>query len=140
MCLSLVEHLRMVQVAAMLGTVRTVPVQLPQEMLGGDLPEGHVSLLARLGTGVAITGVTTAAIDIVERAENARFMSELERLRVAVAGVPPPLLRVKFVRAKAVESVMRLVDRFRELAAGRQAMAEDAGKYVASRCSAPHLV
>ena len=126
----------MVQVAATLGTVRTFSVQLPKELLGGgDLPDGHVSLLARLGTGVAITGVTTAAIDIVERAETARFMSELERLRVAVAGVPAPLLRVKFVRAKAVESVMRLVDRFRELAAGRQAMAEDAG---AVGCATSH--
>ncbi len=137
MYLTYAEHLRTKQIADTLSSVRAVAVVLPPELRDdeGVLSAKEVSLIARLGTGVALTGVAKAALDVVDEVAAAPFLEQMVRLRREV-GDPqdsPALFRVKFVRAKAVEIILCLSDRFREMAAAKKVMGDVAGAHACGR-------
>lgn len=78
MYLTYTEHLRTKQIADTLSSVRAVAVVLPQELKDdeGVLSAKEVSLIARLGTGVALTGVAKAALDVVDEVAAAPFLEQ----------------------------------------------------------------
>lgn len=129
-CLSFVEHLRARQFAGEMTAVAAVASTLPAELDDDLCPLSveDVAFIAQLGTGVVVAGAAVAALHVVHRAESDAFSAELERLRCAVpvecsAGV----LRLRFVRAKAVEVVLILGERFRDMEADSHAVKRIAG-------------